>query len=77
MHEDNILKAVGMLLDPIVDAPETPRNSYMGTIKVHLFWMEMSTWLAEQHRPSEQRLLVSLDFAVSDEQVSSPEKSVL
>jgi len=61
-NDENMLTVIKIILDPIVVLPETSRNSFMGTIKVHLFWMEMSTWLAEQGRPTQERHLLSLEL---------------
>jgi hypothetical protein len=73
---DNVLNIMEAFLGPIVTLPDTPRNSYMGTIKVHLFWMEMSTVFAEQDKvPMEERKPLRLDLAVPNKQIPSPEKS--
>jgi hypothetical protein len=36
------LEINSVLLDPILELPNTPRNTYMNTVKIMLFFMELS-----------------------------------
>jgi hypothetical protein len=57
----------------LIYLPDTPRNAYMNTIKIILFFMEAETHFAVADRTGE-KTVINLDLATPGER-SSPEKS--